>query len=356
MKTYSLIGVLLDYSLSRTCLFQYFTLIFHCYFNKVNMKNEGKIKEYLLNSFGWNVKFDSPDSLKGCLPYALLGAAEYAIISYADFSGVAIEPRTNDDFRMIRNLVDTVERKTGKPALLVLEGLDSYQRRVLIENRINFIVPCRQLFLPVLGILMNERGLGFRQSSQDTLSPVATAIIMNQLSKGNIQGRSVSQVAEAMGYSVKTLSLAVNELEEQGLVTVRQEGRKKLLDFTYSPKELWDKTYTLADSSVEKRMFTAKKALAAEIGIKASDSALSEVSMLSAPQQDVYAVYARNPRLKELELNQNDGSAIIEIWKTDPALTAENGNADIFSLALTYKEDDDPRIRKEMDKLLAEKL
>lgn len=356
MKTYSLIGVLLDFSLARTCLFEYFTLILHYYFNEVNMKNEGKIKEYLLNSFGWDVRFDSPDSLKGCLPYALLGAAEYAIISYADFSGVAIEPRTSDDFRMIRNLVDAVERKTGKPALLILEGLDSYQRRVLIENRINFIVPCRQLYLPALGILMNERGLGVRQSPQDTLSTVATAIIVNQLSKGNIQGRSVSQAAEAMGYSVKTLSLAVNELEERGLVTVRQEGRRKLLDFTLSPKELWDMINTLADSPVEKRMFTDKKTLATEIGIKASDSALSEVSMLSAPQQEVFAVYSRNPRLKELDLNPIDGSAAIEIWKTDPALTAEDGNADIFSLALTYKEDDDPRIRREIDKLLTERL
>lgn len=49
---------------------------------------------------------------------------------------------------MIRNLVCTVERKTEMAALLVIENLDSYQRRVLIDSRINFIVPDKQIYFP----------------------------------------------------------------------------------------------------------------------------------------------------------------------------------------------------------------
>lgn len=352
----SQIGVLLESSIDDTCLSRIFTLILHCYFVEVNMKYEGKIKDYLQNSFGWNVGFESFDSHKGKLPYALLGAAEYAMIKCQDFNGVAIAPKSEDDFRMTRNLVGTVERKIGMPTILILEHLDSYQRRVLIDSRINFIVPDKQLYLPTFGILMQERSLGVRQSSQEKLSAVAVAVIILQLAKGTLNGKSVSQVAEIMGYSIKTLSLAVNELAQHGLIALRQEGRKKLLDFTLLPKQMWDKIYPMAESPIERRMFTADKEMAAEIGIRASDSALSEVSMLIPPIQEVYAVYARNPRLKELDLNVSDGSAIIEIWKTDPSLSAEGGNADIFSLALTYKEDDDPRVRKELEKIINEKL
>lgn len=341
---------------SNTCIFQYFTLILYCYFDEVNMENIGKIKEYLLNSFGWNVEFEDFDTLNGKLPYALLAAAEYVLIRYQDFNGVAIVPKSEDDFRVTRNLVSTVERKTGMPALLILESLDHYQRRVLVDNRINFIVPNKQIYLPAVGMLMNERGLGVRQSVSDRLSGVATAIITLQLSKGTLQGKSISQAADIMGYSVKTLSLAVCQLEENGLVSLKPDRRKKILDFVLSPKELWDKAFNLSDSPVEKRMFTVDKELASKIGIKASDSALSEISMLAGPPQEVYAVYARNPQLNDLKLNPNDGSVIVEIWKTDPALAATNGIVDIFSLTLTYKDDDDPRIRKELDKLLTENL
>lgn len=356
MRMISLLGVKEELSMPNICLSQYFTLILHCYFVEVNMKKESKIINYLYTSFGWNVEIESFDAFRGRIPYALLSASEFSLIKCGDFRGVAIEPKPEYDFRMIRNLVSTVERKTGIPALLILENLDPYQRRVLIDSRINFIVPDRQIFFPVLGILLNERGLGVRQSKSDRLSAVAVALILYQLSKRSLQGKSVSQVAEIMGYSVKTLSLAVNELEQNGFVSFRQDGRKKLLDFYLSPKEMWDKMYDMSDSPVEKRMYTVNDEITKEIGVKSSDSALSDMSMLAPPQHPVYAVYARNPRLKELALNPSDGTSIIEVWKTDPKLTAVNEDLDIFSLALSYKDDDDPRVKKEIDKILTEKL
>lgn len=320
------------------------------------MKNEGKIKEYINNSFGWNVKFENFDSYKGRLPYILWEAAEYSLLKCDDFTGVAIEPKAEDDFRMIRNIVHNIERITGQKAVLILESLDSYQRRSLIESRINFIIPDKQIYLPSIGAMMNERGMGVKPVFTDTLSTVATAIILMHLSTGSLQDKSVTEVADIMGYSVKTLSLAVNELEQFGLITFRQRGRKKLLDFTMPSSALWEKIAALAENPVEKRLFTSNLDLAKGIGVIASDSALSEISMLSAPNQPVYAVYSRDPRLKELNLNLHEGNAVIEIWKLDPVLTSKNGIVNVFPLALSYKDDDDPRVRKELEKLIATSL
>ncbi len=198
--------------------------------------------------------------------------------------------------------------------------------------------------------------MGVKQLSTDRLSMVATALLLVHLSGKSLQGKSVSDVADIMGYSVKTLSLAVKELEQQELVSIRQEGRKKLLDFRLPSKELWEKVVEIGENPIEKRLFTSDVVLAKEIGVVASDSALSEISMLSSPNQPIYAVYNRNPRIKELNLNSHDGSAVIEVWKSDPALSAKDGLTDVFSLALTYKDDDDPRIKKELDKIIAETL
>ena len=335
---------------------QYFTLILHYYFIEVNMKNESKIKEYIQNAFGWKVDFENFDSYKGKLPYILLGAAEYSLIICDGYKGVVIQPKDKDDFRMTKNIVQNIERITGLKPILILESLDSYQRKSLTENHISFIIPGKQLYLPALGAMMNERGMGLKSVVSDKLSTVATTVLILHLSHNSLQNKSVTALADIMGYSIKTLSLAVKELEQHGLVSIRQEGRKKLLDFKQPPYKLWEKVRELSENPVEKRLFTSDVSLAKEIGILASDSALAELSMLSSPNQPIYAVYGRNPRLKELELNTHEGSAVVEIWKSDPSQTAKNGIVDAFSLALSYKDDDDPRVRKELDKLINESL
>lgn len=337
-------------------IIQYFTLILHNYFNEVNMENESKIREYIQGAFGWIVEFENFDFYKGNLPYILLGAAEYSLIICDGYKGVAIHPKAEDDFRMTKNIAQNIERITGLKSILVLGSLDSYQRRSLTENHISFIIPGKQLYLPALGAMMSERGMGFKSSVSDKLSTVATTVLLLHLSHKSLQNKNVTELADMMGYSVKTLSLAVKELEQHGLVLIRQEGRKKLLDFKLPSTKLWEKVRELSDNPIEKRFFTSNVSLAKEIGMLASDSALAELSMLSSPNQPVYAVYCRNPRLKDLELNTHDGSAIVEIWKSDPSQTAKNGIVDAFSLALSYKDDDDPRVRKELDKLIKESL
>ncbi len=293
---------------------------------------------------------------KKSLPYILSGSAEFRLMVCEGFNIIVVKPHNEDDFRMSKNIVTSVEKKLQLPTVLILDSIDSYQRRSLIENRIGFIVPDRQIYLPALGALLNERGMGVKAKESDMLSAVAGAIIIWQLSKGSLDGKSVTEVADKIGYSVKTLSLAVNELERQELVSIKQTGRKKMLDFRLSRRELWDKAFPIMNSPIEKRMFTSDAALAEEIGVKSSDTALSEMSMLTSPNQNRYAIYARDRRLEELGLNPSEGDTIIEIWKTDPKNTANNGMVDVFSLALTYKDDDDPRVKKELDKIINEKL
>ncbi len=320
------------------------------------MKNEGKIKRYLYNSFGWEVSFEEIPEIRKRLPYALLESAEYSRMTLDGIQAVVVYPRSGTDLRTTKQILRTAEKRLQIPTVLILDNIDTHQRRSLVENRINFIVSEKQIYLPSIGIYFNERGLGVKSIDNQGLSAIATAVIILQICKGSLQGKSVTEVASLMGYSIKTLSLAVKELEQQGLLSVKVEGRKKMLDFNLSSKDLWEKAYPLMKSPVEKKMFTFNLALAEEIGVKSSDSALAEVSMLATPNQDSYAIYARDPRLKELPLNPSDGAVVIEIWKTDPHKTSEEGIADIFSLALTYKGDDDPRIKRELTNLINRKL
>lgn len=323
---------------------------------KVNMKYLGKITKYLSQSLGYNGKFQDLGTLKSKLPFGLLGAADYSILDIEGISTVAIKPNNGSDFRFIKNLAATVCRILGMNTILLPESLDSYQRRSLIESRTGFIVPERQIYLPAIGILLNERGLGMQKSNNGFLSPMAMAVLIFHLSRTSLQGKNVTEIAELMGYSVKSLSIAIFELQNHELVSVSKCGRKKICKFPKSSKELWEQAYPLMSSPVDRLAFTDDLNLVAEIGVKASDSALAKMSMLAEPEKEVYAIYARDPRLKELSLNPYDGAISVEIWKTNPALTAIKKVADPFSLALSYKNDDDPRINIELKKVLKESL
>ena len=148
----------------------------------------------------------------------------------------------------------------------------------------------------------------------------------------------------------------MTELEGRNLVELKRKGQKKLISFPTSDKTLWERAYPMMANPVGKRGYTNNSRLAAEIGVKASDSALSEISMLAEPQQKTYAVYSRDPRIKELALNPDDGTTVIEIWKINPQLTEATGVVDLFSLVLSYKDDDDPRVNTELGKLLKKSL
>ena len=319
------------------------------------MKEYGKIQKYLKESFGWDAQFRDFNTYKNKLPYALLSAADFGILDIEGIMFLIFKPN-NEDFRNTRNLVVNIEKRINLPVVLILDSIDTYQRKSLIEHKINFIIPERQIYVPTIGIWLNERGLGIRNTLNETLSPVSTMILLMHLNKKPIEGKSVSEISKQMGYSIKTLSLAVNELEKVGYIRIKALGRKKLIEFTLSPENLWEQLYAISESPVKKILYTTKEDIASEIGVKSSDSALSEMSMLSAPSFTTFAVYERDKRIKELELNPSVGTTVIEVWKTDPKLNAQNGKADIFSLALTYKDDDDPRIRKELNRLIEQVL
>lgn len=320
------------------------------------MRNAGKIKDYLNESFGWDVEFDSLGEVKRQIPFGFLNAADYSIIVLEEVKGLAIRPLSEEDFRATKNMATNLRKRVNLPIVLILNGLDSRQRKSLIENRISFIIPGKQVYLPSLGTLLNERGVSTYTPIGERLSPVASVIITYHLGKSSLQGLSITELAKKLGYSIKTLSIAVAELVANGLAALKQDGRKKLLNFNLSKSELWEKAFPLMDSPVEKTLLTTNAALAAEIGVKASDTALSELSMLAPPSQEIYAVYSRNPKVEELKLNSDDGNIVVELWKTDPWLVAKDGYLDVFSLALSYKDDDDPRVRKELNNIINKKL
>lgn len=105
----------------------------------------------------------------------------------------------------------------GQLAVYVTNALASYDRRRLIEQRVPFIVPGNQLYLPDLGLDLREC---FRQRvpvTEAALSPSAQAMLITVLLRQPLQPNwQPPKVAAALGYTPMTLSRAVKELKAAG--------------------------------------------------------------------------------------------------------------------------------------------
>lgn len=315
------------------------------------MKNEGKILEYLHSSFGWDVTIENADNLVKKIPYGYTMGAEYLSATIDGRRFVLIDMEETVDLRYAKKMYAAVKQFTQTPAILVIDSVDTHQRRSLIESRIDFIVPAKQVYLPSMATFITERGVVAQPHGYGTLSTVATLIVIYHLVKRNLSGMSVSDVAKEIGYSIKTTSIAISELKKKDLIQVSTEGRTKRIVFALDDYELWNKGSRIMENPVAKKLYTDSEIIKA-IGVKASDTALGEVSMLQPPNQNSYAVYYRSGEISGIAMNQYDGKYVVELWKYNPLSTAKHGIVDSLSLALTYKDDDDPRIVIELKKLI----
>ena len=95
-------------------------------------------------------------------------------------------------------------------------GIDSARRKQLIDQRVAFVVPGNQVYLPFLGVDLLEHFRNARGTSE-SLSPATQAAFLYALHRRGRGAFSPKEMAAALGYSSMTMSRAFDELEGAGL-------------------------------------------------------------------------------------------------------------------------------------------
>ena len=109
---------------------------------------------------------------------------------------------------VIRKNIDLLRPRTGKAEIIYIrKQLNSFNRKRLVEQKVCFIIPGNQMYLPLLGMDFREH---FRklQSQPETLSPSAQVIILHALLKVKQDILRLNDLASQYGYSVMTMSRA----------------------------------------------------------------------------------------------------------------------------------------------------
>ncbi|MGB9332086.1 MAG: hypothetical protein WCB10_15080 [Steroidobacteraceae bacterium] len=242
------------------------------------------------------------------------------------------------------------------PVVYVADGLASYERRRLIEQKVPFIVAAKQLYLPDVGIDLREHFRTLQASRRSSFSPATQALfIASLLRRPNQSVWQPAEIGAELGYTAMTVSRAVSELTTAGIGMLRTQGKTRSLHTDRTPAETWELAAPYLRSPVRRSPWVRPASLLQEAKL-AGVSALARFSSLVEPDHPVFALdavqwkVANQNGLKTMPEPAHDACQC-QVWTYTPALIRNSKTVDPLSLALSLKNEHDDRIQLALDEL-----
>ena len=247
--------------------------------------------------------------------------------------------------RRVAREIAHFQRHLKGDVFVVIDRIESWNRQRFIELGIPFAVPGYQLYLPMLFVDLRERFPRNSFTDKEQLSWAGQVLLLRHLIFNDVSGRSLSSLAERLGYSAMTLSKVASELAASDLATARKDGRSKVLGFPLSNIQLWQRALPRLRSPVFKRLYVkGKNSSLCRAGVEA-------LALRSSLQPDAVptvavskSMYANLTNLTEVQ-DELEAELIVEIWHYNPKCLTNSTIVDELSLYLALSNDPDERVQ-----------
>jgi hypothetical protein len=317
-----------------------------------------KVQAYLHEVLGTDTRV-SPWRGTQSLPYFLQDTFDIHELPLRDKYILLISARNQrlPPLRTLRTQMDKLAQIADRPVVFATSRLASYDRRRLVEQKIPFVVPGNQLYLPELGIDFREY---FRRPEEEVtgFSPATQAIFIAALLR--MEWRSTWQPREvitAVGYTTMTLTRAIRELTGAGLITARQERGARRLEINHPPAQAWELAAPYLRTPVARTVWVDPRNVVKPFQAPVAGlSALAFYSMLAEPARTIYAVSTMQWKLAREagtrpEPESFEGGVQWQVWSYPPGLMPDREVVDPLSLTLSLKEDPDDRVQQTLAEL-----
>ena len=252
--------------------------------------------------------------------------------------------------------IEQVRTRWSGPVVYVRDRVVAYNRKRLIEQRIPFVVPGNQMYLPMLGMDLRER-FGKPPAARESFRPSTQALLIHILLL-EPENLSPTELAPTLGYSVMTMSRALDELQAAGLGESARSGRDRSLHLTEPKLAVWKKSQPFLHDPVKSRHPIRIAPVRGLPGPIAGLSALAQYSMLAEPHNAVVALSALDWKLLRQKeavteaAGDEPDAIIVEVWSYAPTLFTSDGVVDRLSLYLSLHGNPDERIEAAIDQMM----
>lgn len=310
--------------------------------------------EYITKALGLPVVRE-PWTQESKLPFFLIEKYAYEAVRLDDIACVFVRPiEEMDAVNAVRKHIQIIRDVSGGPVVLEMISITSYRRSALIQAKIPFVVPGKQIYLPFLGTLLTSKcdRNDLNAMERQVLQPSAQMLLFSFIIGGN-RPMYLSPMAKRLGVSAMTITRAAQQLCATGFLKKSNDGVQKILETSLTPEELFRKMRPYLIDPVRKTVYISKEDIIQNM-FPAGLSALSELSMINPPTVQVWgtAQFRTEKKPATGQLLDTEKQCELQVWKYDPRLISQTDKVDALSLACSFAENTDERIEQSIDELL----
>lgn len=292
------------------------------------------------------------------IPNYLLHEYDFEVARLFDIELVFAIRKNKENFttEQYRKHIEILSNHFDRLTILVISKLEAYARLKLIQKKVPYIVPFKQMYIPQLFIDIKE-GKSPEVNPELNMSPAAQFLILYHLMKKPVERYIFKDIAGFFNgiYSTMTLSRIANELQTRNICLVEGTKEKRIV-FNYKREELWQAVEKSFTTPVKSKIYI-NSGIDDKFLYQTGITALSEYTEIAGDKQPHYAIYHKNYyRLKSESIidsvNAFEGDTAIEVWKYDPGLLSNGRIVDPLSLYLSLRESNEPRVMIEIEKLI----
>ena len=236
----------------------------------------------------------------------------------------------------------------GIPVVFASRRIVSYNRLRLVERRIPFIVPQKQIYLPFLNMALSDTQ-DQTVKEYDALGIPAQMLLIAYLNRPH-DGIAIDEAAALIGYTRVSIMKAFDELEYFNFA--HRDRRTHRLVFRTDRRTLFDDARRVMKNP--RRRIVHLNELPQGLAVVDSGTCeLARFSMLSPP--DYHEVAALSSDYGKCEkpkiVPKDDARYRLELWHHPPAFLFKD-RIDPLSLVLSLSQETDERVQGEIEDVL----
>ncbi len=255
---------------------------------------------------------------------------------------------------VVKQQLETLRSKWAREVVYVRAEITAYNRSRLIAQKVPFIVPGNQLYLPAFGLDLREH---FRNIPEELryLSPSAQALLLSLLYSEQDTPVTPTIMAERLGYTAMSMTRAFSELKGLSIGEHLQRGRNRELRLVEPKRQIWEVALPYLRSPVKQKWFVAVRGPERNLP-KSGLSALAEYTHMAPPSTPVYATGSGTWKAGRYNTNKVpvSGPEVVEleVWFYSPELFLRIGAVDKLSLYLSLRETEDERTEQALRQMM----
>lgn len=240
----------------------------------------------------------------------------------------------------------------GGLVVFAMPALAAIHRHRYNKEGLAYISEDGSAYVPGL-ICANLKPVAVKKPERADFSSLAQLLVIREITRGDLNGATQSNLAGVLGYSKVAIGNAVRELVRAGLC--RYDG---CVLMNYRGKSLWENSLPMLKSPVLSTHYLRTLIEETDV-LTAGASALARLSLLEAPDLPVVALgrkeYLKLKKMGKLDESTDDYDAVIQlqVWGYAPQLSAGKDAVivDSMSLYLSMMTNADDRVEQELSRL-----